>query len=236
MKLKLLSLFALLSLAGCSGKALSLKKDPAPLALQAQDLTAPISAQCGGRQTQVTEGYAYCRLPEGPLLDTSGVTLLAPPEAKNCGNEPFCVDFTIFYPESMIAVQVAIEKGKDARFISWKEILKKDRLEATDRGFWPFVTTIRWLDASGKLRKTVLEGEIRLRVYRNVVCDDSGQNCASYEPLREAESDENFAWTWIYQAQKIKMTTSGRVYVSEPVFGPQEAGSFRFQSLTSSVK
>lgn len=184
--------------------------DASPLAIAAGDFTALIRVDGCGKQPQVQEGYTYCRITEGPVGNLS-VTFIAPPQAAKCKTAP-CVDFTIFYPDQSPAYSDSIAFGETSKTIPWQKLTGKDAFSSDDTGFWIYTYTIRWTDAQGFERKTVSDGEIRLRVVRSQVCDASGK-CQAYVPLRNAPDNPNYAWTWVQDGQTIRMTTAARTYV-----------------------
>lgn len=192
----------------CSGQGLI--QDASPLAIAAGDFTALIRVDGCGPQPQVQEGFTYCRMTEGPVGNFA-VTFVAPPQAVNCKTAP-CVDFTLFYPDQSPAYSDSIPYGLTSKSIPWKTLTGRDAFIPNDTGFWIYTYTIRWTDAQGLERKTVSDGEIRLRVVRSQVCDEHGK-CAAYVPLRTAPNNPNFVWSWIENGQPIRMTTAARTYV-----------------------
>jgi hypothetical protein len=190
--------------------------DTSPLAIAAGDFTALIRVDGCGKQPQVQEGYTYCRMTEGPVGQFA-VTFIAPPQAAKCkpvgANTPVCVDFTIFYPDQSPAYSDSIPFGETSKTIPWQKLTGKDHFTPDDTGFWIYTYTIRWTDAQGLERKTVSDGEIRLRVVRSQVCDESGK-CAAYIPLRSAPDNPNYVWTWVQDGQVIRMTTAARTYLT----------------------
>jgi hypothetical protein len=183
-----------------------------PTAIEALDPTALLKVEGCGYQPLVTEGYAYCRVVEGPV-GSMALTFIAPPQSAKCKTAP-CVDFTLFYPDGSPAYQDSIPFGQTSKTVPWTTLVKKDTFSAADRGFWPYTYTIRWIGADGRSYKTVSEGELRLRVIRSQVCDPQGSQCKAYVPLRESVDSPDFAWTWQEGSQVIRMSTGARVYVS----------------------
>jgi hypothetical protein len=204
--------FTALSLAvtghACGGEGLV--PDASPSAITAGDFTALIEIEGCGFQPQVQEGYAYCRVTEGPV-GTLSVTFVAPPQAAHCKQAP-CVDFTLFYPDQSPAYQGQIPFGETSVQVPWSTLTHKTVFSPDDTGFWLYTYTIRWLDDQGREQKTVADGEIRLRVVRAQVCADG--KCQAYVPLRNAVADPNFVWQWTHGPQTIRMTTGARTYVS----------------------
>jgi hypothetical protein len=212
---------------GCGTQGLT--PDPSPSALAAGDFTALIRVEGCGYQPLVTEGYAYCRVMEGPVGNLA-LTFIAPPQAKDCKphacqpSDPSCqptccVDFTFFFPDGSPAYQDSIPYGQTSKTVSWRTLVKKDTFSPEDRGFWPYTYTIRWKDTAGNAFKTVSEGELRLRVIRASVCSSRGpgiQPCPAYVPLRNAQDDPAFVWSWVQDGQLIRMTTAARTYVEYP--------------------
>ena len=86
--------------------------------------------------------------------------------------------------------------------IPWKKLLNREHFTVGDRGFWPFTYEIKWVDQDGKPRRTMAEGEIRLRVLRK-----------EYIPLTNVSEDPAFVWKWKERGQVVKMTTGARVSV-----------------------
>jgi hypothetical protein len=189
--------------------------DTAPSAIAASDPTALIKVEGCGYQPLVTEGYAYCRVVEGPV-GSMALTFIAPPQAKDCPDAPNpCVDFTIFFPDGSPAYQDSIPAGQTSKTVPWRTLVKKENFTVEDRGFWPFTYTIRWKDTQGNTFKTVSQGELRLRVIRSQVCP-AGKPCSAYVPLRNAKDDPNFVWKWSQDGQLIQMTTGARTSVEYP--------------------
>lgn len=201
--------------ASCVGRG-RLTPDAFASALEAGDYTGLIRVSGCGHQPQVISGYTYCRVQEGEARGE--VTFIAPPEAKEC-DEPACVDFKIFDPSGGNPIGRVIPKGEVTAVVTWKELLRKDSFAPGDAGFWPYVYTIRWKDKDGRPRKTVSEGEIRLRVYRARVCtpqEGGGETCRPYVPLAEVASDPNFVWDFSVDGFRVKMTTGARTHVAAP--------------------
>lgn len=198
---------------GCSTQPF-LKADVSPLAIEALDPTALLRVEGCGYQPLVTEGYAYCRVTEGPVGNMA-LTFIAPPQSTNCGTVP-CVSFTIFYPDQSPAYEGSIPAGKTSQTVLWSDLVKKSTFSASDRGFWPYTYTIHWIGADSRPMVTVSEGELRLRVIKTQVCGPQGPPCPAYVPLRNSVTDENFVWAWTEGNQKIQMTTGARTFVSYP--------------------
>ena len=178
---------------GCSRPGVVTITDSAPPAIAAGDFTALIRVDGCGAQSQVQEGYAYCRMTEGPI-GNQAVTFIAPPQAIKCLHAP-CVDFTIFFPNQSPSYSDSIPEGQSSKSVPWTKLMGKTTFDPNDTGFWLYTYTIRWMDQAGLERKTVSDGEIRLRVVRSQVCDANGAHCSAYVPLRTAPDDPNFAWT-----------------------------------------
>ncbi len=210
------SLLLLLTGSSCNH---GLRPDEAMAAVKAGDYTALIKVDGCGYQPLVTEGYTYCRVAAGPI-GLMAVTFIAPPEAKDCDDPISCVRFKLLYPTGEPAYGDQIPKGQSNKKIPWGTLTKTAAFTEDQRGFWPYVYEILWKDSNGMSRRTVSEGEIRLRVYKPEDCDTTG-NCLTYAPLREVSADRNFVWSWIEDGQAVKMTTGARTYVSPkaPVAG-----------------
>jgi len=194
--------------------------DSALAANLAGDKTALIRLSGCGPQPFVSEGFSYCRVAEGPMNDAA-IELIAPPQATNC-DETACVSFKIYFPDTAQApYEDVIQKGQVSKKITWKQLTGRENFTAGDRGWWPYTYSISWKDGQGMAHKTVSEGEIRLRVYRTLQCDNSGAACKSYSPLRNAPNAKEYAWSWVADGQEIKMTTSGRTYVA-PIAGSNQ--------------
>lgn len=180
-------------------------------AAEAKDTTAPVKIDGCGRQPFVSEGYAYCRVLEGTLTESMGVTFIGPP-VQDCDEEA-CVRFTLLYPDGGTSYEGVIPKGQTQAFVSWKILTRKDQVTAGDRGFWPYYVVAKWKDSNGFPVKTFFEGEIRLRVIAGKVCH--GEECHVYEPLHDAPGSPDFSWRFKVGESLIQMTTGGRVNVSE---------------------
>ncbi len=223
MKAFLFVLGASLGLCACGSPGLI--PDPSPLAVEAGDFTGLIEISGCGYQPQVMEGYAYCRVPVGPV-GSLAVTFIAPPQATRCAphscpggdtscDPTSCVDFTLFYPNQAPAYKDTIPFGQTAKTIPWSTLVKKDTFDADDTGFWLYTYTIRWTGLDGREQRTISDGEIRLRVIRPQVCQ-APAHCKSYVPLRDAKDDTNFVWAWREQGQEIRMTTAARTFLEYP--------------------
>lgn len=186
-------LAALLTL-GASNCTRGVRLDTAMAAVDAGDFTAIVEG-CGH---QPVVGYTYCRKQEGEATNDK-ITFIAPP--SSClGSEP-CSSLKVFYPDGSPTLGLDFPKKTGRLAIGWSDLTKKPTFDSGDRGFWPFVTTVRYLGEDGKERTSVAEGEIRLRVYRN-----------GYLPLNEVREDQAYAWKWASGGFIYRMTTGARAY------------------------
>lgn len=167
-------------------------------AVEANDTTAIIEG-CGN---QPIAGYTYCRRRDGSPTE-SVVSFIVPP--VDCGLDS-CVNIKVYRPDSEIALGLNIPKGQTRLDVPWKMIVGRNQFTLGDRGFWPVIYQITYLDEKGRDKLLVVEGEIRLRVYSK-----------DYLPLHESLDDPAFKWEFIESSTKIKMTTSGRTYVAPKV-------------------
>lgn len=173
--------------------------DSAMSAIDGLDKTALVEA-CGN---QLVPGYTYCRKTEGTTTDEF-INFIAPP--AQCKQYP-CVILKVFFPDnSQETYAYEFRKGEIVHKVAWKEILDRDIFSIDDRGFWPFMYKIKWVDQDGRERTSITEGEIRLRVLKK-----------RYEALNDAQDNENFVWKYKYKNVQIKMTSSGRTFVSTAV-------------------
>lgn len=171
-------------------------QDTSAMAAEANDATVIIEG-CGN---QPVVGYTYCRVPEGSDAKTKNITLIAPP--SECSDKDSCVDFKVYYPDgSQPALGVTVPKGQTRVTLPWNKLLGRDTFEKADRGFWPVIMTVKWIAPDGQQKKTLVEGEIRLRV-----------TSQGYEALQEVEESQNYAWHWNDKLSKYRMSTSGRAY------------------------
>ncbi len=165
--------------------------------LEAGDPTALIEG-CGN---QLVSGYTYCRVREG---DNTGLKLTIVAPITECKKTDGCAYYKIYFPTGEPTLGGVIPKGQSSVSIFWSELTKKTTFDVGDRGFWPVLVDIFWLDKDGNERRSTTEGEIRLRVYRS-----------SYTPLHEISNDPNFAWEFHYGKIPVKVTTNLRAYVGK---------------------
>lgn len=162
-------------------------------AIDANDTTVIIQG-CG---SQPVVGYAYCRKREGATTN-EGLTVMAPP--VDCGRPECSIQVEILFPDGSPSVTKLIPKGQTRAVFSWREILKSATFERNFRGFWPVLMSWTWIGPDEREHETVIEGEIRLRVY-----------ASGYAPLNEVKEDSNFVWKWAdVEKNQYRMTTSGR--------------------------
>jgi len=170
------------------------EEDPSLSPILANDTTLVIEG-CGN---QPVIGYTYCRKSDGSsALDT---LVLHIPPVKCQKND--CVYVKILMPDGSPAVGLSAKEGQSRLEVSWKTLLGRDVFKAGDRGFWIVLVEIHYIDRRGLLKKTLVEGEIRLRVYPN-----------NYLPLNNIKDDPNFVWQWRQNNRLFKMTTNGRVFM-----------------------
>lgn len=165
-------------------------------AIEGHDQTALIEA-CG---SQIQVGYAYCRKTEGASTEEM-IYFLGP--RTNC-NKDFCVEFKIFNLNGELIYGNSIPKKLNRVGIKWKEILKRDSFELSDRGFWSYIYNVFWVDKDGHENMSRSEGHIFLRVLKQ-----------DYLPLNEVVKDSNYTWFFVVDGQHIKMTTGMRAFVSQ---------------------
>jgi hypothetical protein len=187
----------ILLLVGCAHNWV--KEDVAMAAIDGGDATVIIEG-CGA---QPIVGYTYCRVREGDAA-SSKLSIIAPP--AQC-KEKQCVFYKIFYPTGEPAVGGAIDKGVARVDVPWKMLLGRDQFGKSDRGFWPVLLEVHWIDEAGHDRKSFAEGEIRLRVMAR-----------EYQALNAISNDSNFVWSWIEGTHIFKMTTGMRAFAG-PVEG-----------------
>lgn len=186
-------IIGVLAVLGCSN--MRVRQDPLSTAQYAGDKTALIEG-CGH---QPVAGYTYCRVFEGGATNQS-LVFLAPP--VKCLS-PTCVYIKVLRPTGEPTLALSFRKGETRMSVPWSDLISRPTFEVEDRGFWPFVYQIKYLDQDGFERTLVTEGEIRLRVLKK-----------DYQPLHETAHDPSFTWEFIEGGSKIKMTTGGRTYVS----------------------
>lgn len=194
MRLVLVVLISLVFFAGsCSQKGV--KPDEFMSAAQAGDYTALIEG-CGN---QLTAGYTYCRKTEGQSA-AENIFFVAP--KTNCLGEGPCVTFKVFFPNGSPSYGGSVPRGTTRVAIPWSVLVKKDRFEIEDRGFWQYIYDIRWLDLAGREQLTRSFGEIRMRVVPS-----------GYVSLSEIPEDKSFVWSWSDNGTIVRMTTGARTYV-----------------------
>lgn len=145
-------------------------------------------------------GGTFCRQVEGDAADKS-LWLIGPP--AKC-NDAQCVFFKVFDTQGNLVFGGALDHGKTRLEVPWKDLLKRDKFEMGDRGFWVVRTTVFWIDDQGHQHQSDSTADIVLRVYR-----------ASYLPLNQVAEDPSFVWTWIDGEQEYKMTSSLRAYTGK---------------------
>ena len=187
--------FMVLCLMGCSSTPVRL--DNSMQASLAGDTTGIVFG-CGN---QPVAGYTYCRRVEGPI-GNDALIFLAP--IVKCKNEP-CRTLKIFSPESSTVYGSAFKEGSDEISVKWTDIVKRQVFDAQDRGFWPFIIEVRFTAEDGFEHKTILEGEIRLRILRK-----------EYVSLHSVMDDTAFFWIWESHGHLLKVSASGRTTVIKP--------------------
>jgi hypothetical protein len=176
----------------------SITVDNAMSAVEGGDYTALIEG-CGN---QLVPGYTYCRMTEG---DATKKRLWLVGPITNCEREA-CVFFRFYDNKGEIAYAGSIPKKSTRTSVFWSDLVKRDTFQVGDRGFWPFIYEVYWVDADGNEHKAMAEGEIRLRVLKE-----------GYIPLHESADDPNFTWTLNHDGTMVRMTTKMRTYVSRKV-------------------
>lgn len=185
-------------LTGCSMLPVSSPAIPIDTSLSsilAEDPTAVVEG-CGH---QPISGYTFCRKMEGQKA--SDVLIFITPSVI-CKKKP-CIFVKIFSPQADMVSSFHVAEGQTKSEIPWSLLINKDKFTLQDRGFWPFVYQMNFTDSDGFERSLSMEGEIRLRVYKD-----------GYLPLKNGQSDPMFAWEFIEGGVKIKITTGGRTYVA----------------------
>ena len=192
--MKIVFLFLAFTLLG-SGSCQSIRLDPerAMAAMDGGDSSVIIEG-CG---SQPVSGYTYCRVTEGD--NTNQKILLHLPSSK-CLNEP-CVTYKVFFPSSEPSIGGSLENGKTVVEIKWSDLTKKSEFTTFDRGFWPVLIEVKWIDKDGFERTSFAEGEIRLRVLKK-----------QYTSLHTIKDDNNFVWVWSNGGREFKYTTGLRSY------------------------
>lgn len=193
MRVILLTVLALLCLGASSCSTAKLMPDSAIAAMDGGDATVIIEG-CG---SQPVVGYTYCRVGEG---DTSlqSVRLHVPP--AQCGQAP-CVTWKVFFPNGEPTLGGSVPQGQTSVEISWRDLVKKERFSIGDRGFWPILLEVHWVDRDGRERTSFAEGELRLRVMRQ-----------GYLPLHEVREDRAYSWQWASAGFVFKSTTGMRAF------------------------
>lgn len=182
----------LFCLVGCSNTPVRL--DNSMQANLAGDTTGLVVG-CGH---QPVVGYTYCRRVEGPIGDDK-LIFLAP--ITKCKKEP-CRSLKIFSPESSAVYGTFFAEKSDEISVKWTDIVKRQVFDAQDRGFWPFIIEVRFTADDGFEHKTILEGEIRLRILRK-----------EYVSLHSVKDDTAFFWIWESHGHLLKVSASGRTTI-----------------------
>lgn len=184
----LLAVLAVLALESCA--LFPIPPDAGPHAIDAGDPTALLSG-CG---STANVGYLYCRLPEG-WTPAGEIRINIPP--VKCGLTE-CARVAVFRSDGGRAVDVAVPEGVTSFSVPWTSLLGTQPIEQSARGFWPVLVKWVWLNDDGLLEQAIVEGEIRLRVYK-----------ASYQPL----GAEPARWTWQLGKLTLRATEKGRTFV-----------------------
>lgn len=193
---RLLCSFLMLAFMGAT--CTHVKPDAELDALAAGDNTALVEG-CGN---QLVSGYTYCRKREGDVGDDS-LYFVGP--ASNCLGTGSCVSFKLYFPDgSQPAYGGSIPRGQTRVGVPWKSILGKNTFQVGDRGFWPFVMWVKYIQPDGKEYQTVSQGEIRMLVVRK-----------EYISLSNVMDDPNFVWSWSENGVPVKMTAGSRIYVGQ---------------------
>jgi hypothetical protein len=134
-----------------------------------------------------------------------GLVFITPP-VKCVKND--CGYVKIFSPAADQIISFKVARGLTRTIIAWNLLIGREQFALQDRGFWPFTYQMTFTDSDGFERTLVMEGEIRLRVYKK-----------GYLPLHNSQDDAQFAWEFLDGGRKIKITSGGRSYVA-PVSDP----------------
>lgn len=149
--------------------------------------TTLIIEGCG---KQPIVGYTYCRVT--PVNKTRDMLLTFYVPKMDCDKNS-CVSIKIFGVDGNTTHGFEIPKGEISGTVSWFTILGKEEFTSGDRGFYPVLAIMRYKDGSQE-KKTIIEGEIRLRVLNE-----------KYISLVNVEDDHSFNWKCSFS-----YTTSGR--------------------------
>lgn len=191
----ILTLFICMGASSCSG--VKLAPDNVMAAVIANDSTVVIEG-CG---SQPVVGYTYCRVTEGDTADMK-LRLHVPPSL--CASKP-CVNYKVFFPNGEPSLGGDVPENQSMVEIKWEDLIKKKQFGVGERGFWPILITVKWIDKDERERTSYAEGEIRLRVLRK-----------GYIALNEINSDSNFVWSWTNNKKQIfKYTTGMRAYTGQ---------------------
>jgi hypothetical protein len=108
----------------------------------------------------------------------------------------------IWDPAKQLVRTLSFPKNKTTMDVKWRDLLESMTYEKRHRGIWQIFVVIYWKDHQGVERRTLMEGEVRLRVF------DEG-----YLPLHTDENNRNFAFEASYKdGRTVKITTSGRAF------------------------
>lgn len=204
-RLGLPALFVLSFFSGGATSCNSVPVDTGISPFEAKDVTALIQGDgkaphVEGCDKTLQSGYTHCRVREGAVAD-SAIYLVAP--VTSCTKDDgICRFFDIYNQKGEIVKGGHFAKDETRVEIKWKDLLGRDTFEKADRGFWIYVYEWYWLNPDGQEMKTVVDGEIRMRVYSK-----------DYKPLRDVSSNPNFVYDWVENGVEVKSTSSGRTYV-----------------------
>lgn len=173
--------------------------DPSVHATDANDITAVIEAKGSGCLSRPQVGFTLCRKEEGDIADHDVLTFYGP--KSNCDRDS-CVMVAIWDPAKQLVRTLSFPKNKTTMDVKWRDLLESMTYEKRHRGIWQIFVVIYWKDHQGVERRTLMEGEVRLRVF------DEG-----YLPLHTDENNRNFAFEASYKdGRTVKITTSGRAF------------------------
>lgn len=162
--------------------------------------TAVIISGCGN---QPIVGYTYCRITEGLVIDKIIKVHVPPAQCRPEGQS--CVRVTFRTPDGR-ELSKNVPRGTTEASFSFLELMGHTTAVVGDRGFYPVVMEVNWVDEQGRDRTSAAEGELRVRVLRS-----------GYESLVERAGDASVAWRWSVDGFVLEMTTALRANASRAV-------------------
>ena len=165
--------------------------DTSIASVKANDLTAIIELQGCGFQPLAVVGYNFCRVKQNTSTIDTKLFFIAPITGAE--------RHVTIYRNSGSPLSYKFPEKKTTIEVPWKDLVNADTFQAYQDQWYGVMVEINWYDGDENKRKTLMEGEIRLKV------------------LAEGytATPQNAAWKVIRNNHTFKITTSGRVHASD---------------------